>query len=989
MVRTFKLKPWVYAGLLALSPLSADAAGLGKLTVTSALGQPLRAEIELVAVEKNELDSLSARIASAEAFREAQIDRNSAVLAIKFAVEQKKDGKPVIKLSTVQPVNEPFLDMLVELNWAAGRLLREYTVLLDPPGYAEPQSVQPVVVPTVMPASAAAPAEAAPLEPAPAASAKLEPPKTSKADKRATKPEERKPAAAELAPAEPQADQAAETKNYGPVKKGDTLTGIASQLKPQGFSLDQMLAALYQNNKHAFVGNNMNRLKSGQILRVPEEQQLAAIGHAEAVHEVKTHTADWNAYRQKLAATVAETPAPKEEAPKQLAKGKITSAVEDKAAPAPAPSKDVLKVTKGEAPASGKELQALQGKLQSLQEETTAKGKSLKEANDRIASLEKSIKDMQQLIELKNKNLAELQKQATAKPEAVPAVKPEPPPAPKPEAAPVKPAEPVAEKPAEAPKPAEEKPAVAKPKPAPAKVVAPPPPEVSLLDSIIGNPLNLAAGAGALALLAGGAMIAINRRRRKSLSSFEDSIMTGGDLKANTVFGETAGGVVDTGDTSFLTDFSQAGLGTIDTNDVDPIAEAEVYMAYGRDAQAEEILKEAMIKDPNRHEVHLKLLEIYAARKNLIAFETLAGELYASMGGKPSTIWNKAAEMGHALDPNNPLYSPQEGSAKPTSEFAAPVAVAADTMDMGEPTQGLVEAELTAEDMSTDLDFDADQVLPATASEPMAEFENLAEEIPAVAAPVVAETSEEEIGALEFDLDAFAEKPAEIPQAPEAVPATAAEEEQGLEFDLDELMPHLAPAADEPAALAEAATDEIPLEVPTQADALELDLDTFAAPAEAEAAPALAPVADTEMDLDFSLELPATEQEAPQPVASADESIVIESTPVEEEEAHLDFDFDIGSELTPAATEEIAPAPMPELDLSGISLDLEEPAPSTMAATTGESEGGLAEVATKLDLARAYVEMGDKDGAREILEEVLKEGGAQQQADANQLLASL
>lgn len=986
MVRTFKLKPWVYAGLLALSPLSADAAGLGKLTITSALGQPLRAEIELVAVEKNELDSLSARIASAEAFREAQIERNSAVLGIKFSVEQRKDGKPIIKLSTVQPLNEPFLDMLVELNWAAGRLLREYTVLLDPPGYAEPQSVQPVIAPSVKPSSAAAPAEATPLEPAPAPSTKIEPPKASKADKRAAKSAERKSLAeAELSPAEPQPDQAAEAKNYGPVKKGDTLTGIASQLKPQGFSLDQMLAALYQNNKQAFIGNNMNRLKSGQILRVPDEQQLAAIGHAEAAHEVKTHTADWNAYRQKLAATVAETPAPKEEAPKQLAHGKITSAVEDKAAPAPTPSKDVLKVTKGEAPASGKELQALQGKLQSLQEETTAKGKSLKEANDRIASLEKSIKDMQQLIELKNKNLADLQKQAAAKPEPVPAVKSEPTPAPKPEVAPVKPAEPVAEKQPEAPKPVEEKPVAAKPKPAPAKVIAPPsPPEASLLDSIMDNPLNLAAGAGALALLAGGAMIAINRRRRKSLSSFEDSILTGGDLKANTVFGETAGGVVDTGDTSFLTDFSQAGLGTIDTNDVDPIAEAEVYMAYGRDAQAEEILKEAMAKDPNRHEVHLKLLEIYASRKNLIAFETLAGELYASIGGKPSTIWSKAAEMGHALDPNNPLYSPQEGGARPATEFAAPVAAAADTVDMSEPTQGLMEADLTAEDMSTDLDFDAGQVLQVSAPE----TKTISEETPAVA-PVMAETPEEEIGALEFDLDAFAEKPLEIPQAIEVAPT--AEEEQGLEFDLDELMPHLAPAAAEAAAPAEAAVQEILLEEPTQAGGLELDLDAFTAPAETEAAsaPAQPPVTDAEADLDFSLELPATEQEAPQPAASADESIVIESAPAPEQESHLDFDFDIGSELMPATMEGKSPAPMPELDLSGISLDLEEPAPSTIAATSGESEGDLAEVATKLDLARAYVEMGDKDGAREILEEVLKEGGAQQQADANQLLASL
>lgn len=373
-------------------------------------------------------------------------------------------------------------------------------------------------------------------------------------------------------------------------------------------------------------------------------------------------------------------------------------------------------------------------------------------------------------------------------------------------------------------------------------------------------------------------------------------------------------------------------------------------MAYGRDAQAEEILKEAMAKDPSRHEVHLKLLEIYASRKNLIAFETLAGELYASIGGKPGTIWNKAADMGRALDPNNPLYSPQEGSARPESEIAAPVA-ATTAVDLSEPTQGLMEAELTAEDMSADMDFDVDQVFPASAPE----AEDIIEEIPPPA-PVVEEAAEDTAAALEFDLDTFAEKPIEMPRAPEAVPA---EEEQGLEFDLDELMPHLAPAAEEPAPAP-----------PPQAASVEIQ------PEE----PAQVPVTEAAMDLDFSLELPA---------ASADESIVIESTPVAEQETHLDFDFDLESEMAPSATEEKAQTPMPELDLSGISLDLEQPAPSAMAATSGESEGGLAEVATKLDLARAYVEMGDKDGAKEILEEVLKEGSAQQQADANQLLASI
>lgn len=950
MVRTFKLKPWVYAGLLALSPMTADAAGLGRLTVTSALGQPLRAEIELVSVQKDELGSIAARLASVDAFREARLERSVSLLDIKFSVEQKADGAPVIRLATTQPVNEPFLDMLVELNWAAGRLLREYTVLLDPPGFSAPQAVQPVVAPTLKSATSPAPQPGV-VAPSPAARAKGDAGKPVKAGK-----------------SEIEYQQGiAEAGSYGPVKKGETLTAIASQLKPEGYSLEQMLVALYQSNAQAFSGKNMHRLKTGQILRVPEEQQIASVGRAEARHELKAHTADWNAYRQKLAAAVGEAPAPKDEAPKQIAKGKITTAVEDKAAPPPAPSRDVLKVTKGEA-ASGKEIQSLQSKVQSLQEETTAREKSLKEANERIASLEKNIKEMQQLIELKNKNLADLQKQAEVKPEPAPAPKAEE----KPAEAPAKPLEPVAA-PAEAPKPEPEKPVV-KPKVAPVKPkpAVEPVAEPGLMDDLTGNPLYLAGAAGALALLGGGALIAINRRRRKSLSSFEDSILTGGDLKANTVFGETAGGVVDTGDTSFLTDFSQGGLGTIDTNDVDPIAEAEVYMAYGRDAQAEEILKEAMAKDPGRHEIHLKLLEIYAARKNLIAFETLAGELYAAVGGQASPLWDKAAEMGRALDPNNPLYGAREGGAARVlpegAAMVAPVAAAAvfGGIDLNEPTQGLMEAE--AEDLSPELDFCVEEA----AAE--AEAEMPSETLEATEAPLEAQTpAEDEAGVLEFNLDAFTEQPAATVASAE--PAPASEAEQALEFDLGDLIP--------PQSMAEA------VEAEAEAGALEIDLDALMAPSEVAETPVEAAAEEIQ---DLSFELPEAEPvalvETPALPEADEESIVIGSALEAEEETHLDFNFDLESEA-PGVAEEKAPPAMPELDLSGISLDLEEPAAAAGMAVTAMDEGGGAEVATKLDLARAYVEMGDKEGAKEILEEVLKEGNSQQQADANQLLASL
>ena len=162
-------------------------------------------------------------------------------------------------------------------------------------------------------------------------------------------------------------------------------------------------------------------------------------------------------------------------------------------------------------------------------------------------------------------------------------------------------------------------------------------------------------------------LLLIAARRRKTVK-FEDSIIGGTDIKTNTVFGSTGGGVVNTGENSLATDFSREGLGSIDTDEVDPIAEAEVYLAYGRDAQAEEILKDALKKDPQRQEIYLKLLEIHAQHNKPSAFETVAAELYSVSQGK-GEAWQKAVTLGRQLDPNNPMFG--EGGAAAAAAAAA------------------------------------------------------------------------------------------------------------------------------------------------------------------------------------------------------------------------------------------------------------------------------------------------------------------------------
>ena len=625
----------VAAGLIAV-PLMANAAGLGRLSVTSALGQPLAAEIELFAADKAELQSLSANLASDQAFRDARVDFAPVLSSLRFSVETKPDGRAVLKVTSSRPVTDPFIDMLVELNWASGRLVREYTMLLDPPGMAAPQTVAPVaVVPAQTPAAKPAPAPVPKAATAPAA------PKL--------------PAPAEASKPAPAPQAAAPDRVM--VKRGDTLSGIANRVRPEGVSLEQTLLGLYRENAQAFDGN-VNRLKAGKTLNVPSAEQVAAIPQQEAVRELKLQADDWRAYRQKLAGAVSAPPEAKA-APDQATTGKITPKVEDRAKPAPEAQKDVVKLSKATPPvaAAGSkadEARALQEKLRAQEEDATAREKALKESSQRVALLEKQVQDMQTLVDMKEKALAD----ATV------------------------PAPPV---PAPVPVEAQPAPQEAKPVPVPAPVVpvvkAPavsPEPAENWYDPLMADPLYWGGGLAALGLggvlwwmMAGG-----GRRRKTGNTAMEDSIMTGGDVRPNTVIGAASGGSVNTGDTSFLTDFSQAGLGTIDTHDVDPIAEAEVYMAYGRDAQAEEILKEAISKNPDRHEVYVKLLEIYAARRNTASFESVAGELFAAIGGKTSPLWDKACEMGRSIDPTNPLYGGEQSSAAPAATVAATDAVA-------------------------------------------------------------------------------------------------------------------------------------------------------------------------------------------------------------------------------------------------------------------------------------------------------------------------
>ncbi|HUP98224.1 MAG TPA: FimV/HubP family polar landmark protein [Usitatibacter sp.] len=874
-------------GVLALflGASIAHAAGLGKLTVKSALGQPLDAEIELVSLQPGELDSLTARVAAPEAFRDARIEYSSSLRLLRFSVERRASGQAYLKVSSVAPINEPFVDALIEVTWPAGRIQREYPILLDPPGYAQGRVAPPQV--------SAAPSRAPETPPASAPAASSQTPAAS-SSAAPTAPETTgsgPSARAELTTSPPGAprETPASGDTYGPIQKGETLRKIAEETKPADVSLEQMLVALYRQNPGAFVNNNMNRMKTGQILKVPTADEVTAIERKDANQEIRTHVADWNSYREQLAGGAGAIPSRPDST--NVAAGRVGSAAVTPPAPPAAEPRDVLKLSKSDAgkgaAGAGKGAGGGSGqdRVNAMQEELTAKDKALRESQSRVADLEKQIRDMQRLLELKGAPVTAAKpgdsKVATAPtPAPAPTKTPEPAKV-DPKAAAVKPGEPskpVDVKPAEPAKPADTKVAEA-PKPAePAKLDAPKPAEPpkvaeapkqpatppktdvkapakkgpaaekSFTDELLENPWYLMAGVGGLAALGIGAFL-FARRRKDRAEAGPSSSMTSAfpsDLKPDSTTGKAGGGLVDTGNSSFLTDFDKTGPGTLDTDEVDPVAEAEVYIAYGRDAQAEEILKEAMARDKGRPEIALKLLEIYHARKSATAFETVAKELKGAVG-ESSPTWQKAAAMGAQIDPNNPLYG---GAGGGTGTYAAPAAAAA----------------------KPDVDFDLEGSSSASSTAPAPDFD--------------------------LDLDS---KKAETTNSPAS---------SGLDFDI-------APSA--------------------------------SAPSESE------PHKDEKPSFDFDLS--GLDMGGSKPAASGGTDLEVEPT---------------------QRSQPSGGASSSSFDLADLSLD-----------SPGGDAGGGEAVGTKLELAKAYLEIGDKDGAREILQEVAKEGSSAQKEEAQKLIGSL
>jgi pilus assembly protein FimV len=755
----------IYAGRFALSAVaaaalmaasSAWALGLGRLAVQSALGEPLRAEIDVTSLTSDEAGSLRVRVAPSEAYRAAGVDYNPVLPGTQVTLARRADGRPYLRLVSDRVVQEPFVDVILELTWASGRLTREYTLLFDPPTVARAAPPAPApVAPSI--AAAPAPRPAAP-PPAPRAEAPAPPPPA------ATPPVARAPAPAPR-PAGEQVD------SYE-VRRGDTLTRIANRTLRPGVSLDQMLVALFRANPQAFMDDNMNRLRAGAVLQVPSASEAQGVSAADARQVIQAQSSDFGAYRRRLAGAA---PPVRADEPARTAAGQVQTQVDDRRQAA-APSPDKLTLTQGAVRSA------------SAPEAGVSRDAQQRDAAARVAELSRNVEDLKRLQSGTGPAAAPVPAPA-ASPPALPGVTAPvtvaPPAAPASPAVAASPAPAAAPAPAPAASPALAAAPPAAPAPAPAPAKAPPPAaaaDENWLDTLLDNPLVLPVGGLLLAALVG---LGFYRARSKGRSESAETSFLESRLQPDSFFGASGGQRIDTRDATGMSSSMSYSLSQLDAiGDVDPVAEADVYLAYGRDLQAEEILKEAMRSNPDRLAIRSKLLEVYAKRRDTKGYELLASQLYALTHGDGEE-WAKAQEQGRQIDPDNPLYKPggrpsgplaggalgggeaSGASTMPQSVLPSPSAYAAMDAPDTQPT-GAVDVDLNLDAPADALPRPAppERTAPLTAADLDFTLPSIQGDLAAGAAPSPAPAPSFDIGSLSLDLD----PPRSVAPAPAPLP---------------------------------------------------------------------------------------------------------------------------------------------------------------------------------------------------------------------------
>ncbi|MDR6676182.1 FimV/HubP family polar landmark protein [Pseudomonas oryzihabitans] len=862
------------AAASALMSGAAEALSLGDIQLNSALNQPLDATINLSDLRDLGTGDLRPSLASPAEFSRAGVDRAFFLNDLKFTPEVR-NGRTVIHITSARPVREPYLNFLLEVNWPSGRIVREYTVLLDPPLYT--------------PQAAAAPfAPQVPATPRPRATAPAAP-----------------------TPAVPPAAQAPSAPGTYTTERRDTLWEVAARNRPSSsVTVDQTMLAIQTLNPDAFIDHNINLMKSGQVLRLPDQAQAKARSQREAVAEIARQTRAW---KQGGDGAASGTPRRQVDAVDQ------PNASE---APATAAPKDKLKLLSGQTSDHAGESagakggkgsdQALADRLAVTQESLDTTRRENEELKSRLGDLQSQLDKLQKIMQLKDAQLARMQasmanpqaagQPAPTAPEAAAATPPATTPQEPAAAATTPPAENASTPPASEAGTGSAPPAASpsEPKVIPVTPSTPAtqPTEAtnSFLDDILSNPLwlGLIGGSALLALLV---LLMINSRRNAVKEAERER-------EAEAARNETAFDPdPELGDHHGLAGLDlnpnvQDGARDADAQD-DALGQADIYMAYGRFSQAAEVLKKASDQEPHRADLRLKLMEVYAEMGDKDGFLREERELKEIGGAQPA--------VDHLKSRYPAMATVAVGAA---AVGAAALAAAHELSEEQSRNQGFSATEdsqdfdLSLDDFGTD---DGRSTQPAGPAE-----EPLFGEAFADAQAKAADSRDD----FDFDLN-FDPEPAAAATTP-----AAKDDDFALDFSEFERQGDL--ARDETAA----------------ASAFDEPLDAREEPA-------------AELPANFDL---ADFEDQPAPKRESDEEFAARL-----QEASRQFDAE--TTKGPAVEEE--------------SLD-------DFDFLSGEDE-----TATKLDLARAYIDMGDPEGARDILDEVLAEGNAGQQQEAREILAQL
>ncbi|MEJ2572723.1 MAG: FimV/HubP family polar landmark protein [Gammaproteobacteria bacterium] len=748
---------------VAMASSRVYALGMGEIELHSALNEPLDADVRLLAARPGELGDAVVSLAPSAQFTQAGIERPAILSDIKFTIVRGKDGTAMVHLTSTQPIREPFLDFIVQLRWQAGLLLREYTLLLDPPVFgAEKQA--PVSAPVAETAKMPQTAPVAPVRPpVPAPMHAATPARTATAQPTPQVPAQGGTMVAGGGTLASRVNTGNGKTTYGPTRRTDTLWSLAKALLPDdSVTVYQMMMALLKENPQAFDDNNVNGLKAGYVLRIPDKSVVMSIDGAQAKRQAAQQDARW---RQSGGGSATrgteEAPAPSAKSGQSAQNAAAEGNNKETGRLRLVAPGDVSAKSAGAGAGPQQEIEKLRSQLAIAMESSDSAKREGDELRSRISALEDQIKSMQRLLTLKDETLNELQKRAGTK-----ATETQPPAestAPSVQVPPVAPGKPAPVKPAAPVKSAPAKPA-APVKPAPAKPAAPVKSAVdkvqALAATIFDKPMLMGAVGGAVLLLLAVLWLVVRRRRNDGGDNPDEAVADEAlppvtdiqDAQEETVAQEESWEIPDAmvagvGDTQATTEVTEEiaqgqgqgaaqgveqevkqeakqevqdelpeAAGDLDAlhtpeGDIDPIVEADVYLAYRRYQQAEALIQGALATEPGRHDLQAKLLEIYYAAKNADAFQSVAQSLYDNLGANPANaIWQRILPMGRELCPDHSLFAEGASSAAASADQGAGAAgaVVEESLDLNlggateglENTAGLPQEQDTAFDLS-------------------------------------------------------------------------------------------------------------------------------------------------------------------------------------------------------------------------------------------------------------------------------------------------